>query len=64
MQLDLSEEEARTFEIVLQDYLTRLRREVARTDAHDFRHELVKRVDLCERVLEQLGQTTPTDRLR
>ena len=64
MHLDLSEEDARMFESVLQEHLTRLRREVARTDAHDFRHELVKRLDVCERVLEQLGQAAPTDRTR
>jgi hypothetical protein len=28
--------------------------EVARTDARDFRHELVKRQEVCERLLELL----------
>jgi hypothetical protein len=56
MQLDLSDEEVRTFQGLLDDYLTRLRREIARTDAHEFRHDLVKRLDLCERLLDQLGR--------
>ena len=54
MQLSLSEEEARTLRLLLHDYLPELRMEVARTDARDFRHELIKRQDLCERLLEDL----------
>lgn len=54
MQLSLTEEEARTLRLLLHDYLPELRMEVARTDARDFRHELIKRQDLCERLLDDL----------
>jgi hypothetical protein len=54
MQLSLNEEEARTLRELLHDYLPELRMEVARTDARDFRHELIKRQDLCERLLDDL----------
>jgi hypothetical protein len=56
MRLDLSPEEAHTLRELLRDYLPDLRREVARTEARDFRHELVKRQDLCERMLGMLDQ--------
>lgn len=55
MQLDLTDDEVRTLEGMLRDYLPALRREVAATDAHDFRHELVKRQDLTERLLGMLA---------
>jgi hypothetical protein len=54
LQLDLSAEEAQTLRALLHDYLPQLRMEVARTDARDFRHELVKRQEVCERLLELL----------
>jgi hypothetical protein len=41
---------------MLRDYLPSLRREVARTDSHEFRHDLVKRQDLCERLLGSLDE--------
>jgi len=56
MQLALSDEEAHTLRLLLRDYLPELRMEVARTDAREFRHELIKRQDLCERILEQLDR--------
>jgi hypothetical protein len=56
MQLDLTEDEAHTLHALLQDYLPTLRLEVARTDAREIRHELVKRQDVVERVLELLEQ--------
>ena len=59
MQLSLSDEEARTLRLLLHDYLPALRLEVARTDARDFRHELIKRQDLCERLLEDLEHVAP-----
>jgi hypothetical protein len=54
MRIDLTDDEARTLGAMLRDYLPSLRFEVARTDQHDFRHELLKRQDVCERLLESL----------
>ncbi|HET6573083.1 MAG TPA: hypothetical protein VFG68_05745 [Fimbriiglobus sp.] len=56
MQLTLSAEEARTLRDVLHDYLPDLRREAAGTDlaSRELRHELVKREELCERLLAGL----------
>ena len=54
MQLELTDEEARTLRAMLNAYLPDLRREVARTDAHDYRHELVLRQELCERLIGEL----------
>ena len=55
VELTLTEEEAGTLRELLQNYLPDLRREVARTDAHDFRHQLVARQELCERLIAQLA---------
>jgi len=54
MHLDLTDDEAGTLRSLLHDYLPDLRREVARTEKHDFRHELVKRQELAERLLAKL----------
>lgn len=54
MQLSLTDDDAHTLRDVLRDFLPELRFEVARTDAHDFRHALLKRQELCERLLAQL----------
>jgi hypothetical protein len=54
MQLSLNDDEARTLRVLLHDYLPELRREVARTEVRDFRHELLKRQELCERLLDLL----------
>ncbi len=56
MHLELTDEETATLRALLHDYLPDLRREVAATDARDMRHELIKRQDLCERLLAQLGE--------
>ncbi|MFL5495740.1 MAG: hypothetical protein ACJ8DC_15250 [Gemmatimonadales bacterium] len=55
MQLTLSTEESVILRELLSSYLPELRREVARTDQHDFRHLLVQRLDLAERLLDQLA---------
>lgn len=54
MDLILTDDDARTLRDVFEDSLRDLRREVARTEAKDFRHRLVLRQELVERLLEQL----------
>jgi hypothetical protein len=56
MQITLTDDEAHTMRALLDDYLPALRREVSRTEAREFRHDLVKRQELCERLLELLEQ--------
>ena len=56
MEIDLSEKELHTLRLVLEDYLPQLQREVARTDSLEFRHELVKREEVCEHLLDILRQ--------
>lgn len=55
MQLRLTDQEARVLHNMLHDYLPALRREVARTDAKEFRHLLVERLDLAERLYDDLS---------
>ena len=54
MELELRDAEARTLHDLLGDTLPDLRREVARTEKHDFRHALVERQELCERLVARL----------
>lgn len=54
MQLTLTDDDARTLRDLLRDHLRELRREVAHTDAKDFRHGLVLRQELVERLVAQL----------
>ena len=63
MQLNLSDDEARTLYDLLQAYLPELRVEAARTDTSELRHLLVMRQDLCERLVRELEQAgmTPVD---
>ena len=56
MQIELTADEAHTLRVLLDDYLPQLRREVARTDAREFRHGLLKRQELCERLVEILHE--------
>ena len=56
MQIELTSEEARTLHELLQAYLPELRREVARTEEREFRHSLVERQELCERLLALLTE--------
>lgn len=58
MQLVLSDAETVLLRDLLADYLPALRREVARTEQHELRHQLVQRQDLVEWLLEQLGERT------
>lgn len=55
MELVLTDEDARLLRDVLSDELQELRREVARTDAKQFRHTLVLRQELVERILARLN---------
>ena len=55
MQLNLTDRETEVLRRLLQDYLPDLRREVARTEERTFRHEMVERQDMVERLLEQLS---------
>jgi hypothetical protein len=54
MTLDLTDQEARVLEQMLRGYLPDLRREVARTESHELRHDLVVRQELCERLVDRL----------
>ena len=54
MQIEMNETELHTLRQVLEDYLPQLRLEVARTEAHEFRHELLKRLEVCEHLLDLL----------
>jgi len=56
MPLLLPDEDAVLLRDLLADYLPSLKREVARTEQHDLRHQLVLRQELVERLLDRLGQ--------
>jgi hypothetical protein len=61
MQLTLSDDDARMLRRVLEEWLPDLRREAAATDlgSRDLRHELFKRQELCERLLNDLQRLGP-----
>jgi hypothetical protein len=59
MQLSLSDDDVRTLHDLLHDHLRELRLEVARTEVKDFRHALLQRQDLVERLITQLERETP-----
>ena len=54
MNLQLSDDEVQTLREMLRDYLPGLKFEVARTDAPEIRHLLLKRQTLCERLVDEL----------
>ena len=54
MHVDLTADEAATLKGLLSDCIPDLKREIARTDNHQFRHELVLREELCERLIARL----------
>jgi hypothetical protein len=56
MNMTLNDDEVQTLSGFLREYLPELRFEVARTDAPELRHALVKRQTLCERLLDELGR--------
>ena len=56
MEIELDEAEWHLLRLVLEDHLPDLRREVAGTDPGAFRHELVRRQDACEHLLDLLQQ--------
>jgi len=59
MEIVLADEDVLTLRALLRDYLPELEFEVARTDEHELRHVLVKRQELCERLLNQLSSPSP-----
>lgn len=56
MELTLTDDDARTLRDFLRDHLNALKFEVARTEAKSFRHTLLARQDLIERLLELLDR--------
>ena len=58
MQVELTTEEAGTLKALLRDTIPDLKREIARADDRQFRHELVQREELCERLIARLDGGT------
>ena len=54
MHVDLTADEVATLKGLLRDCIPDLKREIARTEHHGFRHELVQREELCERLIARL----------
>jgi hypothetical protein len=54
MHVDLTAEEATTLKGLLSDCIPDLKREIARADDRRFRHQLVQREELCERLIARL----------
>lgn len=59
MNLTLSDDEARILGDLLRDHLHDLKLEMAHTDSKAFRHLLVQRANLCERLVEELPREVP-----
>ena len=62
MQIELTADEARTLRLMLENFLPQLRWEVARTEVREFRHDMVMRQELCERLLSVLTQAETVSR--
>jgi hypothetical protein len=58
MQIDLTDEEARVLRELLDGLLPDLKREIARAEDRAFRHQLVLRQELAERLAARLGSGT------
>jgi hypothetical protein len=58
MHVDLTTEEAVTLKALLRDCIPDLKREIARADDRQFRHQLVQREELCERLIARLDSDT------
>jgi hypothetical protein len=54
MHVDLTTEEAATLKALLSDCIPDLKREIARAEDRRFRHQLVQREELCERLIPRL----------
>jgi len=54
VQIRLTAAEVHTLRDLFHDYLPELKLEVARTESHEFRHLIMARQDLCERLLREL----------
>lgn len=54
MHVDLTTDEAATLKALLTDCIPDLKREIARADDRRFRHQLVQREELCERLIARL----------
>ena len=54
MHVDLTAEEAATLKELLRDCILDLTREITRTEDRNFRHLLVQREELCERLIARL----------
>jgi len=57
MDIRLTEAEATLLRDLFRDYLPELKMEGARTEAKEFRHLLVQRQEVCERILDLLEQS-------
>lgn len=55
MQLQLTDHDARALYDLLRDSLPALQRETVRTDSKEYRHRLLEREALIERVLAELA---------
>jgi hypothetical protein len=60
MTIDLSDDEARVLRELLDGLLPDLKREIARAEDRTFRHQLVLRQELAERLMSRLsGSAVP-----